>query len=116
MASTDPQASASASPEVALIVGGGPGISASCARLFAQSGMAVAIAARNRDKPVLQSLVQSHGVRPYGCDAADATDVASLFEQVARDLGAVVLVEAARGPRLQRLGAPVNERVRVLHT
>ncbi len=27
--------------EVALIVGGGPGISASCARLFAQSGMRV---------------------------------------------------------------------------
>jgi NAD(P)-dependent dehydrogenase (short-subunit alcohol dehydrogenase family) len=92
MASTDPQGSAATAPEVALIVGGGPGISASCARLFAHSGMAVAIAARNRDKPVLQSLVQSHGVRPYGCDAADAADVASLFEQVARDLGAPRLV------------------------
>lgn len=36
--------------EVALIVGGGPGVSASCARLFAQQGMQVAVAARNPDK------------------------------------------------------------------
>ena len=33
--------------EVALIVGGGPGISASCARLFVREGMTVAVAARN---------------------------------------------------------------------
>ena len=33
--------------DVAVIVGGGPGISASCARLFAQNGMQVGIAARN---------------------------------------------------------------------
>jgi NAD(P)-dependent dehydrogenase (short-subunit alcohol dehydrogenase family) len=92
MASTEQQGSAAATREVALIVGGGPGISASCARLFAHSGMAVAIAARNRDKPVLQSLMRSQGVRPYGCDAADAADVASLFEQVTRDLGAPRLV------------------------
>jgi hypothetical protein len=32
--------------EVALIVGTGPGISAACARLFAEEGMSVAIAAR----------------------------------------------------------------------
>ena len=32
--------------DVAVIVGGGPGISASCARLFVQNGMRVGIAAR----------------------------------------------------------------------
>ena len=32
--------------DVALIVGGGPGISSSCARLFAESGMRVGVAAR----------------------------------------------------------------------
>ncbi len=32
-------------PEVALIIGGGPGVSASCARLFAREGMKVAVAA-----------------------------------------------------------------------
>ena len=42
--------------DVALIVGGGPGISSSCARLFAKEGMRVAVAARQPDKPVLQAL------------------------------------------------------------
>ncbi|HLM12993.1 MAG TPA: oxidoreductase, partial [Reyranella sp.] len=37
--------------DVALIVGGGPGISSSCARLFAKEGMRVAVAARQPDKP-----------------------------------------------------------------
>ena len=42
--------------DVALIVGGGPGISSSCARLFSENGMRVAVAARNPDKPALQNL------------------------------------------------------------
>ena len=42
--------------EVALIVGGGPGISASCARLFRREGMTVAVAARTPDKTVLKEL------------------------------------------------------------
>ena len=36
--------------DVALIVGGGPGISSSCAKLFADNGMRIGIAARNPDK------------------------------------------------------------------
>ncbi len=79
-------------PEVALIVGGGPGISSSCARLFAQSGMRVAVAARNPDKPVLHGLEKSHGVRRYACDASDPVAVEALFEQVIRDLGSPTLV------------------------
>ncbi len=78
--------------EVALIVGGGPGISASCARLFATSGMAVGIAARTPDKPVLQDLEKTHGVRRYGCDASDPASVEQLFSTVVRDLGAPTLV------------------------
>lgn len=81
-----------AAHEVALIVGGGPGISASCARLFARQGMQVAIAARNIDKPVLQDLAQAHGVRLHACDAADPAAVAALFHQVRQDLGAPRLV------------------------
>jgi NAD(P)-dependent dehydrogenase (short-subunit alcohol dehydrogenase family) len=73
--------------EVALIVGGGPGISASCARLFATEGMQVAIAARRPDKPVLAELEQKLGVRRYACDAADADSVSELFSSVSRDLG-----------------------------
>lgn len=79
-------------PEVALIVGGGPGISASCARLFAENGMRVAIAARDPDKPALQALEASRGVRRYGCDAADPDSVALLFQSVVRDLGPPTLV------------------------
>ncbi|MXV99978.1 MAG: SDR family oxidoreductase [Holophagales bacterium] len=76
-----------ATAEVALIVGGGPGISASCARLFAGEDMRVAVAARTPDKPALLKLEEDHDVRRYGCDASDPDAVASLFEAVASDLG-----------------------------
>jgi NAD(P)-dependent dehydrogenase (short-subunit alcohol dehydrogenase family) len=78
--------------DVAVIVGGGPGISASCARLFAHNGMRVGIAARNPDKPVLQNLDGTHGVRRYACDASEPAAVAMLFQNIVRDLGAPTLV------------------------
>jgi NAD(P)-dependent dehydrogenase (short-subunit alcohol dehydrogenase family) len=78
--------------DVALIVGAGPGISASCARLFAKSGMQVGIAARSPDKPVLQNLEKTHGVRRYACDASEPAAVELLFQNVVRDLGAPTLV------------------------
>ncbi len=78
--------------DVALIVGGGPGISSSCARLFAREGMRVAIAARNADKPVLHALEKTHGVRRYACDASDPTSVEFLFQSVAGELGSPTLV------------------------
>ena len=73
--------------DVALIIGGGPGISASCARLFAKEGMRVAIAARSPDKPVLLELEKNHGVRRYACDASEPADAERLFKDVVRDLG-----------------------------
>ena len=78
--------------DVALIVGGGPGISASCARLFTAHGMRVSIAARDPDKPVLETLEKQHGVRRYGCDASEPADVQRLFQDVVRDLGTPTLV------------------------
>jgi NAD(P)-dependent dehydrogenase (short-subunit alcohol dehydrogenase family) len=78
--------------DVALIVGGGPGISSSCARLFAKNGMRVAIAARNPDKPVLLNLEKTHGVRRYTCDASEPAAVDLLFQNVVRDLGTPTLV------------------------
>jgi NAD(P)-dependent dehydrogenase (short-subunit alcohol dehydrogenase family) len=78
--------------DVAIIVGGGPGISASCARLFSQQGMQVAIAARNPDKPVLKALEDRNGVRRFGCDAADPAQVTALFAEVKRELGGPTLV------------------------
>ncbi len=79
-------------PEVALIVGGGPGVSASCARLFSEVGMRVAVAARNPEKTVLQKLASDHGVRCYACDAREPDSVAELFDAVADDLGPPKLV------------------------
>ena len=78
--------------EVALIVGGGPGISASCARLFSREGIQVAIAARTPDKPVLKTLESEHGVRCYPCDAREPKAVAELFCAVTEDLGRPRLV------------------------
>lgn len=78
--------------EAALIVGGGPGISASCARLFSREGMQVAVAARTPDKPVLKALESEHGVRCYPCDARNPKAVADLFRTVTEDLGCPRLV------------------------
>ena len=77
---------------VALIVGGGPGISASCARLFSAEGMKVAVAARNPDKSALKVLEEEHAVRLYQCDATEPAAVATLFDSVAEDLGSPNLV------------------------
>ena len=78
--------------DVALIVGGGPGISASCARLFAEDGMRVGIAARSPDKAVMLHLEKTHGVRRYACDASEPASVEQLFQHVVRDLGPPTLL------------------------
>ena len=80
------------SVEVAVIVGGGPGVSASCARLLVKEGLRVAVAARNPDKKVLQELRDSLGVHLVACDAADPASVASLFHTVASEIGNPQLV------------------------
>ncbi len=78
--------------EVALIVGGGAGVSSSCAKLFSREGMRVAVAARTPDKPVLMELEKEHGAQRFQCDAANAGSVAALFGAVKEKLGAPHLV------------------------
>ncbi|HEX7895831.1 MAG TPA: SDR family oxidoreductase, partial [Terriglobales bacterium] len=78
--------------DAALIVGGGPGISSSCAKLFAENGMQVCVAARNPGKAVLETLEKTHGVRRYACDASEPAAVAQLFRSVVQDVGAPRLV------------------------
>ena len=92
MTEADQRGGQPSAQDVALIVGGGPGISASCARLFSQDGMRVAVAARNPDKPALHALEKDHGVRRYACDASDPVAVEQLFRDVVQDLGAPTLV------------------------
>lgn len=70
----------------ALIVGTGPGLSSSLARLFARNGLRVAVAARQTDK--LAALAKETGAAIHKCNAADAKDVAALFEKVEASGGA----------------------------
>ncbi len=74
-----------ASKETALIVGTGPGLSASLARLFAAEGMQVALAARTPDK--LEELASETGASAYECDAGRRQDVERLFTRVTGDMG-----------------------------
>jgi len=69
-----------------LIVGVGPGLSASLARLAAKEGMAVALAARRTDK--LADLAKATKAHVYPCDAAEPAEVDRMFDAVERDLGA----------------------------
>src|SRR6266850_7582957 len=62
----------------ALIVGTGPGLSASLARLFAKNGLAVSLAARQTDK--LAALAKETGAEVHACNAAEQKDVAGLFD------------------------------------
>lgn len=85
----------------ALIVGAGPGISASLARRFTAAGMQVALAARNVDK--LATLSAETGARAFAADAADPAAVERLFTEVDAAIGApdCVVYNAsgrARGP------------------
>ena len=79
-----------AEKEVALIVGAGPGLSASLARLFKKDGMTVALAARDAKK--LDGLVKEIDGRAFPCDASSPKDVENLFDSVTKDVGEPNLV------------------------
>ena len=90
-----------ADKEVALIVGAGEGLSASLARLCAQQGMDIAVAARNPDK--LSDLCAETGASAYACDVIDEKSVDAMFDAVVAEKGVPNLVvynpsARARGP------------------
>ena len=72
--------------EVAVIVGGGPCISASCGRLFSNSGMQVALAARNPEKEAMKQLEKDFDVRLFRCDGSQVDDVRELFERIENEI------------------------------
>jgi NAD(P)-dependent dehydrogenase (short-subunit alcohol dehydrogenase family) len=76
--------------KTALIIGAGPGISASLTRLLTRSGLTVALAARDISK--LAALASETGAHPFSADAADPQAVARLFEQVDQSIGEPDLV------------------------
>ena len=71
--------------KTALIVGTGPGLSASLARRCVAEGMQVAVAARETAK--LEELCADSGARAYRCDATARDEVDDLFRSVETDLG-----------------------------
>ena len=100
----------------ALIVGAGAGISASFARLAARNGLQVALAARRTDK--LGGLAAETGASVHACDVVDAAQVAGLFEEVDRQLGALDVVlynpsYRARGPLVELVPAEVEKSLMV---
>ena len=88
----------------ALIVGAGSGLSASLARLFSKSGMAVALAARRGAE--LAPLAKEIGGKAFTCDASDRGQVGRLIEDTEAALGSldVVVYNASyrtRGPFIE---------------
>src|ERR1041384_1410968 len=76
--------------EIALIVGAGPGLSASLARLFTKESMKVGLAARDTGKlDILVNEIKGHA---YACDATSPKDVDQLFDSISKDIGEPNLV------------------------
>ncbi|MCB8880612.1 SDR family NAD(P)-dependent oxidoreductase [Acidisoma cellulosilytica] len=100
----------------ALIIGAGPGISASVARQLSAAGLAVALAARNIDK--LADLAAETGAKTFAVDATDPAGVAALFAQVDAAIGVpdVVIYNASarlRGPLAELDPAGVQQVLQV---
>jgi NAD(P)-dependent dehydrogenase (short-subunit alcohol dehydrogenase family) len=90
--------------KVALIIGVGPGLSASIARSYAKAGMKIALAARTTDD--LGPLAAETGAVTFAADAADVVAVKKLFADVAASVGdpyAVVFNPSyrTRGPLIE---------------
>ena len=100
----------------ALIVGAGPGLSASLTRLLRKERLAVAIAARDTAK--LAPLCAETGARAFGCDAQVEAQVQRLFADIDREHGTpdVVIYNAStrtRGPFVELVPEDVQRAMQV---
>ena len=100
----------------ALIVGAGPGLSASLTRLLRKEGLAVAIAARDAAK--LAPLCTETGARAFACDAQVEAQVQRLFADIDREHGTpdVVIYNAStrtRGPFVELVPEDVQRAMQV---
>lgn len=102
-------------PKVALIVGAGPGLSASVARKLAARGARIALVARRLER--IESIAEEIGGRAFRCDATEPGELASLFAKVEAELGTpdFVLYNASarvRGPIVDLPAADVERAIK----
>jgi NAD(P)-dependent dehydrogenase (short-subunit alcohol dehydrogenase family) len=83
----------------ALIIGAGPGISASVARALAGAGLKVGLAARNLDK--LGPLAEEIGARSFAVEASDPAAMAELFKAADAQIGEPEVVLYNAGARVR---------------
>ena len=99
----------------ALIIGTGPGLSTSLARLFAEKGMKVSLAARSPDK--VADLATETGATAHACDAGDHEQVAELFAQLDEGGAPDVVVynpsARVRGPLVELDPVAVQQAVQI---
>ncbi|WP_416897195.1 MAG: SDR family NAD(P)-dependent oxidoreductase [Minwuia sp.] len=100
----------------ALIVGTGPGISASFARGLAARGVDLMLSARNTDK--IADLAAETKAKTVACDAGDPASVAAMFDAVDTEMGGLDLVlynpsARARGPVTELDPADVETVLRI---
>ena len=98
----------------ALIVGAGPGLSASLARIFSDRGLRVTIAARTTGD--LESLCSETGATSLTCDATDPEDVAGIFvalDDAPPDVVVYNPSERERGPFVEIDAVGVKEALMV---
>ena len=85
--------------ESVLIVGTGPGLSTSLARLCFSKGLKVALASRNIEK--LNDLKKEIKAETFACDSSDVKDVSNLFKQTDKTIGTpnLVIYNASSRPK-----------------
>ena len=85
--------------ESVLIIGVGPGLSTSIARLCASREMKVVLATRNIEK--LNDLKKEIKAETYQCDSTDIKSVTNLFKQIDRSVGTpnLVIYNASSRPK-----------------
>ena len=92
--------------ELAMIVGAGPGLSASLARRCAGDGMKVVLAARDVAK--LSALMEETGASAHACDASRRQDVDALFDTVLETEGVPDLVVFNASARVRGAAADID--------
>lgn len=83
----------------ALIVGAGPGISASLARVLRGAGVSVGVAARRIEN--VRALAAEVGAHPFSADATRSESVVTLFKEATETLGEIDIVVYNAGTRVR---------------